>query len=113
MAGIRRIVVVLVHRNGQHRRIFQERMLLTVTEGHIPINDGDTLAAIHQLCTLSHQYVVGEHTESTRPVLLGMMARWPDQAVDISDLPFHHGVEAFQGAAGRQQGYLVAASADW
>src|SRR6186713_3371274 len=101
MARIRWIVVILVHRHSQHGRVLQERMLLTVPMVYVPIDDRHALAAMDELGPLSNQYVVGEHTEAACHVLLGMVARRSNEAVDILDLPFHHRIETLEGAAGR------------
>lgn len=111
-SGVGRVVIVLVHRHGQHGRIVEKGVLLAVAVVHVPIDDGDARHLVFALGALRGQHIVGEHAEAARQILFGMVAGRAHQAVGVVHRSGGQGIQRRQAAAGRQSRNFKTAGPD-
>ena len=82
-----RMILVPVHGHIEDAGVVVEHVLDAVAVVHIPVEDHDALHALHLDGVLGGDRHVVEDAEATGLVLLGVVARRPDDGGAASELP--------------------------
>jgi len=109
-ARVQGIPVVLVERNEEHRRVVVERGLGAVAVVDVPVDDHHALGLVDQAGVLRGDRHVVEDAESHPFVGDRVMSRRAHAGIGVIGAPFEDRVGRGEGAAGGEQGDLVAAA---
>ena len=110
--GIGGVIMVLMHRDRQRRRVIVIDALRPVAVMDVPIDKGHAPDAEFAPQRLDRDGAIGQQTESAPAIGFGVMPRRAVQDIGIVDLAPHHGAARCQAAACRQCRDLVPAGAE-
>ena len=112
VAGVQRVVAILVQRHRQHVVAVVENRLGPVAVMHVPVDDGDALGQPCGLHGFDGDGDIGQQAETVGPVGQAVVPRRTRQGIGVADVALQHVGQRRLGQPGRQRRDLEPAGAE-